>query len=286
MKNRNLLVLFATLLMAFTVDKPAYQFFSSDGKPLKYTEMMQAAASADVILFGELHNNPVCHWLQLELTRDIFEVAETNLVLGAEMFETDNQLLMSELMAGKIRMKDFENEAKLWPNYKTDYKPLLAFAVEKELNFVATNVPRRYAAMVNMKGFETLDSLSPAARAFLAPLPVPYDSGLKSYKDMQTLMGPEHTNPNLPKAQALKDATMAWSILQNLKPGQRFIHFNGTYHSDDFEGIVWYLNQWRPGLKIVTISSVSVPDPEVLPDTLQGKATFILALPERMTTSQ
>jgi len=269
--------------MAFNADKPAYRFYNSDGKQVKYKEVVRVATDADVILFGELHDNPVCHWLQLELIMDLYHVSGEKLVLGAEMFEADNQLLVNEAIAGKIRMKDFESEAKLWPNFKTDYKPLLLFAAKHKLNFVATNVPRRYAALVNKNGFEALDSLSLSARDLIAPLPIPYDSGLKSYKVMQTMMGSEHANPNLPKAQALKDATMAWSILQNLSSGQLFVHVNGTFHSDDFEGIVWYLNHWRPGLKIVTVSSVNVTDPDLLPDSLKSKGTFILALPERMT---
>jgi len=45
-------------------------------------------------------------------------------MLGAEMFESDNQLIMDEYMTGKIKnLKNFEDEAKLWPNYQTDYKP-------------------------------------------------------------------------------------------------------------------------------------------------------------------
>ncbi len=76
---------------------------------------------------------------------------------------------------------------------------------------------------------------------------------------------------------------MAWSILQNLTDGNVFIHYHGTYHSDNREGIVWYLKYWRPELKIMTISSMSVSDPEVLPDSLKGKADFLLTIHERMT---
>lgn len=83
-------------------------------------------------------------------------VEKDNLILGAEMFESDNQVILNEYLAGLISQSSFENEARLWPNYKTDYKPLVEFAKTNKLQFVASNVPRRYASLVNSKGFEDL----------------------------------------------------------------------------------------------------------------------------------
>jgi len=48
-----------------------------------------------------------------------------------------------------------------------------------------------------------------------------------------------HGGENLPKAQALKDATMAFFISENYIFGKIFIHFNGAYHSDNYEEILW-----------------------------------------------
>ncbi|MDZ7775007.1 MAG: ChaN family lipoprotein [Bacteroidales bacterium] len=81
--------------------------------------MLRKIADADVVFFGELHNNPVAHWLQLEVTRDLYQEKNGNLVLGAEMFEADNQLIIDEYLEGTIRQKDFEKEARLWSNYGT-----------------------------------------------------------------------------------------------------------------------------------------------------------------------
>ena len=100
------------------------------------------------VFFGENHNDPISHWLQFELTKSLFNKHKTNLMLGAEMIESDNQIQLNEYLRGFIREKDFEKESKLWTNYKTDYKPLVNFAKENNLHFVATNVPRRFASMV------------------------------------------------------------------------------------------------------------------------------------------
>ncbi len=278
-----LLALFITFA-SFKSDKPAYRFFTAKGKKIRYEKMLNQLQQADVIFFGELHNNPISHWFELEITKDLYQRRQGKLLLGAEMFERDNQLILNEYLKNEISRKSFEEEARLWPNYKTDYKPLVEFAHNNHLPFVATNVPRRYASVVYKHGVKALDTLSREAKSYMAPLPFPYDPELKCYKDMLTqmkLMG--HGNANFPKAQAIKDATMGYFIAQHAGNGNLFIHYNGSYHSDHFQGILWYLNQYKPGLKIMTITSVEQPTVDTLAKNYLNQANFILAIPNDMT---
>lgn len=280
------IILIAIAFMAMKGDKQAYQFFDVNGKKAKYKTLLKEATDADVVFFGELHNNPISHWLQLELTKDLYAKLGDDLILGAEMFESDNQLILDEYLSGKISQKSFEKEARLWDNYKTDYKPLLEFSNENNLNFIATNIPRRYASVVHKKGFEGLEEMSDEAKQYVAPLPVEYDPELKGYKAMMEMMGGMgggHANLNLPKAQAIKDATMAHFILENWKRGKTFIHYNGTYHSNDFEGIVWYLKQAKPNLNIITIASVEQDTIAPLKEENFEVADYILCVPSDMT---
>lgn len=92
-----------------------------------------------------------------------------------------------------------------------------------------------------------------------------------------------HATPNLVKAQASKDATMAHFITQNWKSGQLFIHYNGSYHSDFHEGIFWYVNQFTPGMKILTIATVEQADIMKLSADYIGQADFIICVDENMT---
>jgi uncharacterized iron-regulated protein len=282
-------ILFAIVIFllgaAMKYDKPAYKFFDLKGKDAEYKDVLKSALEADIIFFGELHNSPICHWLELELTKDLYAEKKENLVMGAEMFETDNQLILNEYLSGKVKEKNFEDEVKLWDNYKTDYKPLVVFAKENQVPFIATNVPRRYAALVNKSGFESLDSLTSEAKSLLPPLPIAYDPELKGYKGMIEMMGgiSAHVTPNIPKAQAIKDATMAYFILKNWKEGKVFIHYNGTYHSDNFEGIVWYIRQARPDLQIMTISSIEQDDLDTLAEENTNLADFTLCIPASMS---
>jgi uncharacterized iron-regulated protein len=275
------------LFSAFKSDKPAYVLFNKKGKPEKYEKMLKEIQNADVVLFGELHNSPISHWLELEVTKDLYELKKENLILAAEMFETDDQLILTEYINGLISQSRFEDEAKLWPNYTTDYKPLVEFARNNNVPFVASNVPRRYASLVNSKGFEGLDELAGEAKAFLPPLPIAYNPELNCYKSLLEMEGMgSHVTPNFPKAQAIKDATMAHSILKNWQPGKLLIHFHGAYHSENFESIYWYLKQANPNLQIVTIHSVSQADNTELTEENTGKADYTICVDEDMTKTR
>jgi uncharacterized iron-regulated protein len=291
-KSIFLFPLLVVFLVSAKSDKPAYRLFDSKGHSKDYDDLLKEAKKADIIFFGEIHTNPICHWLELQLTKDLYEIKKQNLVLAAEMFERDNQLLVNEYMSKLIRKKDFEAEAKLWKNYKTDYAPIVDFASEKGLKFIATNVPRRYAAIVNAKGFEGLDSLNALERSLVATLPIKYDPELECYKKMKEMMGdsPAHATDNLPKAQALKDATMAQFILKNGYDPYTVLHFNGSYHSDNYQGILYYINEINKKtnitLKILTISSVEQDTISDLSKENLGKADFILCVPSDMVKTQ
>jgi uncharacterized iron-regulated protein len=272
----------AFCLFAFKGDKEAYQIFNEKGKKSSYSKILKEVESADVILFGELHDNPIAHWLQLELTKDIFNTINEDLVLGAEMFEADDQITINEYLGGNHSYNTLKKEVKVWPNNKTDYQPLMDFSLAYQLPFIATNIPRRYANIVYKKGFKGLNSISDDAKKWIAPLPIKYDKDLLGYQKIVEMAG-GHGGENLPKAQAIKDATMAHFILKNYRKGSTFIHYNGTYHSDNFEGIVWYLKQANPDLKIVTIASVEQEKVDSLNEESVGIASFILCTPESMT---
>ena len=277
-------LLFVILLAGFFIkaDLPAYYIYNKDGKQTSYDELLKKASNADVVLFGELHNNAVAHWLQLELTKGLKNENKGNVIMGAEMFEADQQLIINEFLDGQISDKNFENEARLWPNYKTDYKPLLQFARNNHIPFIATNVPRRYASFVAKNGLDSLNRMATEeARSYMTPLPFELDLELPGYKNMMHEGG--GAMKYLPHAQALKDATMGWFIVNNLDKKKTFIHFHGTYHSNNFEGIYWYLNKYKAGLKIVTIATVEQADILKFDEQNLNLADFIITVDEDFT---
>jgi len=271
--------LFATII-SVAQDKKAYQIFDKKGKKSSYEKVLKASEKTDVVLFGEIHDNSLVHWLQLEFTKDLAQ--RKPLVLGAEMLEADNQKQLDQYLKGEINQKQLDSSARLWKNYKTDYKPLVDFAKDKKINFIATNVPRRYASLVFKKDLVALDSLSALEKSWIAPLPIEFDINLPGYKGMMSMQG-GHAGEKMPKAQAIKDATMAYFINKNRKENSIFVHYNGTYHSDNYEGINWYLRKLDADIQIVTIAMVEQKDISKLEAEHYNKADFVLVIDEDVT---
>jgi len=270
------------VLNIWAQQKPAYILYNSNGKKVSYRKMINKLAQNDIVLIGEYHNNPISHWMELEITKDCKE--KRNLVLGAEMFEQDNQPALDLYLQGKLSAKGLDSAARLWNNYPTDYAPLVNFAKENNIAFAATNIPRRYASMVSRGGFQVLDTIAATTKLWMAPLPINFDANLPGYKNMMDMMA-GHGSVNMLKAQAIKDATMAYFILKYFIPGSLFIHYNGSYHSDNHDGIVWHLMQSKPEVKIVTVTTVSQKDISKLLDENKKKADFIICVDEDMTST-
>lgn len=283
---KKLILLVSTIaLMSFTMvtdTRNAFALYDAKGKTTDYTALLSEAKKADIVLFGELHDNPVIHWLQKELTKDLFADKKDKLVLGAEMFEVDDQIAINEYLEGRISEKTLKDEVKLWTNFATDYKPLLDFAKTNKLKFVAANIPRRYANMVYSRGTACLDSINPEAKKWIAPLPFKYDGNVKAYKDIFENSG-GHGGDNLPKSQAIKDATMAHFIMKNWSKGQLFLHYNGAYHSNHHSAIEWYLKQQNPNIKVMVISSTEQDDISKLKEESIDSGDFIIVTPSNMT---
>jgi uncharacterized iron-regulated protein len=265
------------------IDKPAYRLFDRTGAEIRYVSMLDHLAMSDIVLFGELHINPIVHWLQFETTKDLFARVKERLIIGAEMFEADDQIIIDEYMAGMIGHDTLTAETKVWGNYETDYRPIVEFAHDHGIPFIGTNIPRRYASLVARSGLKALVGLSSRAKEWIAPLPIPLDLKGPTYRDLLDL-GSAHgmDAENFLAAQAIKDATMAHFILANRSPGKLFVHLHGEYHSRRYGGIYWYLKQAQPDLAIVTITSVEGMTLD-FDDEYRDVADYTLVIPQSMT---
>jgi uncharacterized iron-regulated protein len=287
MKNLSAFLFILTFFTnIFAKEKPAYKLFTSSGKEVSWEKMIKDMQGSDMVFFGELHDNPIAHWLEYELMVELYKTRDSSMVIGAEMFESNQQFALNDYLKGLYDDKKLADTVKLWKNFQTDYKPLVDFAKEHKIPFVATNVPRKYASMVFKGDFVSLDTLSAEERSLIAPLPIAFDINLSGYQEMLK-MGDDHPEMKIdekyPKAQAIKDATMAHFILKNKIDKGLFYHINGSFHSDNFEGIVWYLKQADPNLLIKTIATIEQDDISKPEKEYLGKASYLLLVPTTMT---
>ena len=281
-----LFYLFTTVIMA--QDKPAYLLFDAKGKKINYKKALKKLSDADIIFFGESHDNPISHWLEFEVLKDLKEqLKKENLKVGVEMFERDQQEMLSQYLNGEIDEETFQDSLKLWRNYNTDYRPIVEYCKENGIPFFGTNVPRRFASMAYKGGIDTLLNLSEEEKSWIAPLPFHIEYELPSYQNMKTLMGghgmDDEKLSRFIEAQATKDATMAHFTLENYTEGATIVHYNGSYHSDYKEGIAWYIRQKNPSLKIVNITTIEQESLNGLEEEYKNKADIVIAVPASMT---
>ncbi len=278
--------LIACLIISFSLhaQKKAYTVFDDLGGKSSYEKILKKAAKADIILFGEIYRNPINHWLEYELVKDIFEKVNEDIVLGAQSYHTDNQLVINEYLGGHVNYKTFCKEVNYGEDNHTEYRPLLDFSRSFQIPFIATSIPDRYIKMVSTEGFKAFNHLSKQASKYLCPTPFKYDENLEGYKAIKRMK--DHgkiTGDNLARAQVTKDATMSHFILKNYREGSTFIHFNHTYHSKNFEGIMWHLKQANPDLKILTIHCVKQKELDKLELKNESTAHFIIVTPKSMS---
>lgn len=217
----------------------AYQIIhTKTNTSISFEEMAEQLSTADIVIFGEEHNDSIAHAIQLELYKRMDYFHKGHVVLTLEMFERDVQGIMHEYLAGWISEKNFIKESRAWGNYK-DYKPLIEYAKKYDLPVICANTPARYTNMVTRGSFKALDKLPTSTKnTMLPPLPIDTLTGAYYHKFLQAMGG--HVAPGMfiYQSQNLWDATMAHSIMEAVEAyGMPILHLNGRFHSDEYLGV-------------------------------------------------
>lgn len=276
-----LLAFYLCLTSFITSAQNNYTLISGrNGKVVTVNDIVADMGKADVLFFGEEHDDPTGHQMENEILRALAEKYPAKTALSLEMLTTDKQLVADEYIQSLIREKEFLADAWTWPNLN-DYKPMLDFTRQKRLPVIAANAPARYVNRVTRMGMPALDSLSTDAKQFLPPLPLDTLTG-KYYDKFSKLMGGHSAMPgmNLYQAQNVWDATMAWSIGKFIQShaGWKVLHLCGGFHAEDKLGTVEQLSmKYGQQLKVLTLVAVSDknwknPDRKAY----SGKADYIL----------
>jgi len=252
-----------------------YRIFDATGKKASLKSIIYQIGLVHVVFLGEMHNDPVAHYLQDVILRKSTERYWNNayaskrrqIVLSMEMFERDVQMILDEYLLNIIDEKHFLSCARPWRNYYQDYHPLVKYARKNSLKVLAANAPRRYVHRVAKQGNEALNDLSAIARTWIAPLPIkpPSEKMKQNFRTIQTkggMMISPHEDifdkSYLLEAQNLWDATMAYSINEELSSthGALILHLNGFFHTLSGSGIPDHLRHYRPDVRMMVINIV------------------------------
>ncbi len=242
-------------------DTALYKIYSVVlGREITMDQLIDNLQQQDVIFFGEEHNDSIAHVLELRLLKGLHDQGKRKIILSMEMFQSDIQLVLDEYRNGLINERSFNEDAKLWNNYR-DYRPLVTYARKNGIYILAANAPGRYANLVARGGLESLDALTKQAKSYLAPLPIDTLTGPYYEKFTEAMgghggMGSLH----LYQAQNLWDATMAWHIAQAMKRKRKkkqVLHLTGRFHSDEKLGTYKQLEHYSRRLRRSNISVFS-----------------------------
>jgi len=256
-------LLFIILLVSTTlsaqINSTTYKIYDVKKQSvISLADIIKDMSTADVLFYGEDHNDSTGHYLESEIFKQLCEAFPKKTVLTMEMFYTDTQPVIDEYLAGLISEKNFIKEGRAWPNYK-DYRPLIEYARQNKIKVIGANAATRYSNAVTMDGLDVLKNLPKSSAAFLPPLPIDTANGRYNEKLLETLGGHSMGPMKIYQTQNLWDATMAWSIARLFKEhkGIKVLQINGRFHSDEKLGALAKLQKYAPKLHILNVSAFS-----------------------------
>ena len=234
---------------------------AGSGKELSAAQLAKKLQKYDVVFFGEFHDQDEIHQAESDLLKAMHKLQGDKLALSMEMFEADNQPRLDSFLAGSLSEADFLAASRPWPNYRTDYAPLVNFAKEKKMPVVAANVPRFLAAHVAKNNAST-EGLEAQYQQWLPKHTYAPEGAYKDkfYAQMSSPAAPMKMPPQrlaaVYAAQCLKDDKMAESIaaFADAHPDMQILHINGCFHSDAHLGTTQKLEALRPELKVAVIT--------------------------------
>jgi uncharacterized iron-regulated protein len=256
------------------------------GQPSSFDALVSTAARADVVFFGEQHDDPETHFAEFALLEAIGRVRPI-VVVSLEMFERDVQPLLDDYLAGRVSEAEFLAKSRPWERYATDYRALVVLARARGWPVVAANVPRPIASAVGRKGLAALDTLPAASRAWAArDLSCPRDEYFRRFAETMSGHGGPAAGADTAaanamtwrfyEAQCVKDETMAESIANGASASKDAIvvHFNGSFHSDHGLGTAERVRRRMPGAKSVVVTALPVATLTAQPP--RGRADFVI----------
>lgn len=196
------------------------------GAIVSAAQMFALAGDARIVYFGETHDNPASHRLELQLLRALAGLHPGRQALGMEMFSRAQQPALDRWVAGELSEKAFLRESRWFENWTMDfayYRDLLNFARQRRISVIALNADKSLVGAVRGK---TSDQLSAEERALLPKLDLddPYQRALvaaifsdHSHKGMHL--------DGFVRVQTLWDETMAESAVRYLEsPSGKGMH--------------------------------------------------------------
>lgn len=235
-----------------------YQLATPTGEVRSLAQFRHAIRHADVILVGEWHTHTGIHRFQTDLLQTLSQ-EERPVALSMEQFSRDKQALLNDYLQGTIGEQYLIQQANAWPNYESDYRPLVELAKQQQLDVIAANAPKPIVRCIGRQGLSYLSQLDTANRSFVAQQINTNDSPYKQQFMASMHHGTPEQTENQFAAQVTWDETMAESIVNYLTkhPEARVMHIAGLFHTQNGLGTAAAILRRNPALNVVVVTPVA-----------------------------
>lgn len=236
----------ACLLAAGTAAAGERIVATADGQPIERETLLQHLAGYDLILLGELHDNPHHHAARAWLLEGL---AATRPAIVAEHLERGRPASGNGPLLADLEGAGFDAGNWRWPVHR----PLFEAARRTGGTLRGGNIPRQLARDIVKRGAAALPADVAAAIA-----DAPLDAGARQTLERDLLDShcgqlPATLIPGLSLAQRARDAAMSLAIGAALNDGQPVVLLAGNGHVRRDYGVPVLLARQQPGRRTIAI---------------------------------
>ncbi len=223
--------------------------------------VLEQAASARLVLLGEIHDNREHHRIQARILDDMLRRGRRP-ALVMEQYDTDQQdkigtVLHENETEGKMReLSQLMRTSWDWPMYE----PIARQAVQQGLPLAAANLSRDMTRLVSRNGFSALGA-DAENRLALESVWTPERQKHLIHEVYAGHCGkiPEHVIGAIAKAQRARDAVMADTLLGFRENGA--VAIVGRGHARKDMGVPLYLAARAPDTSVLALGLVETDTP-------------------------
>jgi uncharacterized iron-regulated protein len=233
-------------------------------RAIPFDTLVNTVAQADIVAISEEHYHPDIQAFALRMLQALEQRRRAQLALALEFLERDQQSAVDEYTHGAIDAETFKTRLGVSAAFMRHYFPLIDYARQQHLPVIAMNVPRHIARQVAKEGLQpTLQQLGDHERAYLpetlSAVPLSYRTYfLDAVASHHPVQGEQAER--LVDASYLKDETMAAALAGFVEqhPGFSVLAIAGRFHFDYGKAIPALLQQRRPELRVIRITTMAV----------------------------
>ncbi|ODA31420.1 hypothetical protein A8L45_17105 [Veronia pacifica] len=262
-----------------------YQIISPDGLPISLIDMADGVKDKDVVLVGEWHTHPAVHLFQAQLMAALAD-RNPKLVLSMEQFSRPDQTVIDRYLEGEIGEQALLSQTAAWPNYRSDYRPLVDIARQRGLTVLAANTTKTIVRCLAEHGPDIIKKMPAEQQKYVARELDTTDGPYKA--KFLARMGGDQSDAleGLYAAQVAWDETMAETITEHLTfhPGSQIMHVAGSFHVEGGLGIASRILRRDATLTTALIVPSSVLNP--VSGDAKSYRLLISPLPERVVSGE